>query len=136
MDEDKKKKVKIACVAGCMVIALVIFMLSRGKSLSSGRTKGTMQMLCVNEECNAEYEATAEQFRETRVPSGPIGTGGRGLGPQTFVCLECGEESAFVATKCVQCGFVFTQSYDDTDDYPDRCPECDHSAIEDRSSGN
>jgi len=134
MDEDKKQKVKVAVVAACLVIAVVIFFLSRGKSSSLGRTKGTMQMLCVNEECNAEYEMNAEQFRETRVPTGAGGVGMAGLGPNRFVCLECGEESAFVATKCSQCGFVFIPDLDGSEEYPDICPECDHSAIEERNS--
>ena len=136
MDEDKKQKVKIVFVAACLVLAVVITLLSRGKSLRPGRTKGTIQMLCANEECNAEYEATAEQFRETMVATGGPGSAMMmsGLGPRRFVCLECGEESSFVAMKCIQCGLVFTQNFDDSLDYPDRCPECDYSEIEDRQS--
>ena len=134
MDEDKKQKVKIVFVAVCLVLAVVIYLLTRGKSFSPGKTKRTTQMLCANEECNAEYEVTAEQYRETMVASGGGGVRMSGLGPRRFVCLECGEESSFVAMKCTQCGFVFTQNYDDSLDYPDRCPECDYSATEDRQS--
>ena len=135
MDEDKKQKVKIVFVVVCLVIAVAIYLVTRGKSGGLGRTKGTIQMLCANEECNAEYEVTAKQYSETMVVAGGPGSGMmRGLGPRRFVCLECEEESAFVAMKCTQCGFVFTQNYDDTTDYSDRCPECGHSEIEDRRS--
>ena len=135
MDEDKKQKVKIVFVVVCLVLAAVVILLTRGKSFSPGKTKRTIQMLCANEECNAEYEVTPEQFRETMVAGGGPGSGlMRGLGPRRFVCMECEEESAFVAMKCTRCGFVFTQNYVDTLDYPDRCPECDYSEIEDRQS--
>ncbi len=135
MDEDKKQKVKIVFVAVCLILAVVVYLLKRVKSFSTIKTKRTMQMLCANEECNAEYEVTPEQYRETMVPSGGPGSGMvRDLGPRRFVCRECGEESAFLAMKCTRCGFVFTQNYDDTTDYSDRCPECDYSAIEDRQS--
>ena len=134
MDEDKKQKVKIVFVAACLVIALVIYLITREKSSSSGRTKGTIQMLCANEECSAEYEVTPEEYRSSMVASRGPGSGMRVQGPRSFICRECNEESAFVATKCTQCGFVFTQSYDDSLDYPDRCPECDYSEIENRQN--
>ena len=135
MDEDKKQKVKIVFVVGCLVLAVVIYLITRGKSGGLGRTKGTIQLLCANEECNAEYELTPEKMRETMVPSGPGMGMMPGMGPQTFVCTECGENSAFRAMKCERCGFVFTQVYDGSQDYADRCPECEYSAIEERRKG-
>ena len=88
-------------------------------------------MLCANEECNAEYELNVPKMRETAVSSGPGMGMMSGIGPQTFVCIECGEPSAFRAMKCGSCGLVFTPVYDGSD-YPDRCPECNYSAAEDR----
>ena len=133
MDEDKKQKVKIVFVVACLVFAVAIYWLTKGMSSGPGRTKGTVQLLCANEECNAEYELAVQKMRETMVPSGPA-AGTPGMGPQMFVCIECGENSAFRAMKCGQCGLVFTEVYDGSQDYADRCPECEYSAIEDRRS--
>ena len=134
MDEDKKQKVKVVFVVVCLVLAVAIYLITRGKSSGAGRTKGTIQLLCANEECSAEYELTPEKLRGTMISSGP-GTGMMPtMGPQMFVCIECGENSAFRAMKCERCGLVFTQVYDGSQDYADRCPECEYSAIEDRRS--
>jgi len=135
MDEDKKQKVKILFVVACLVIAVAITLATRGKSRGYKRTKGTLQMLCVNEECNAEYEMNAEQFQETMIaPPGPSSGARAEQGPRRFICPVCKEPSAFVAMKCVQCGLVFIPTYDDSQDYQDRCPECGYSGFEDRKS--
>ena len=79
-----------------------------------------------------EYEISTDDFRKLMTDRGPGAMMMPGMGPQAFTCQECGEESAFMAVKCGQCSFVFVQSYDGSQDYPDRCPECDYSATEER----
>ena len=116
----------------CLVLAVLITLLTREKSSGSGSAKGARQMLCVNEECNVEYELSLDEFRELMTAQGPGAMMMPGMGPQAFTCQECGEESAFMAVKCGQCSFVFVQSYGGSEDYPDRCPECDYSATEER----
>ena len=133
MDDDKKRKFKVILVVCCFVLAGAIFLMTRPKSPGSGSAKRAIQMLCVNEECNAEYEISSDEFREMMQTRGPGAMMMPGMGPQAFTCDECGEESAFMATKCGQCGFVFVPTYDGSDDFPDRCPECDYSAIEEKS---
>ena len=136
MDEDKKQKVKIVFVVVCLVLAAAIYLVTKDKSPGSGRRRGTVWLLCANEECNAEYELTPEKMRETMVPSGRGMGMTPGMGMQTFVCIKCGENSAFRAMKCSSgsCGFVFTPVYDGSQDYADRCPECGYSAIEERKN--
>jgi len=133
MDEDKKQKVKLGLIVGCLVLAAGIFLMTRPKSSGSrGSAKGDIQMLCVNEACNAEYEMTRDEFREQMKAKGPGAMMMPGMGPQAFTCIDCGEESAFMAMKCPSCSFVFIQDFGSSDDYADRCPECDYSAIEER----
>jgi DNA-directed RNA polymerase subunit RPC12/RpoP len=45
-------------------------------------------------------------------------------------CPKCGNKSGYRAIKCEKCGFIFEKPTNTTD-YPDRCPKCGHSAVED-----
>lgn len=132
MDDAKKKQVKIILIASCLILAVLITLINRPRSSGSSGSKRPMQMLCSNEECNAIFEISPEDMREQMMAKNPEGIMAIGMRDmQAFTCIECEEESAFIAAKCSQCDFVHVLS-NEPGDYPDRCPECDYSATEER----
>jgi predicted RNA-binding Zn-ribbon protein involved in translation (DUF1610 family) len=47
-----------------------------------------------------------------------------------FECPKCGKVAVREALKCPKCGNVFIPDWDRQNDYPDRCPKCGFSEIE------
>jgi ssDNA-binding Zn-finger/Zn-ribbon topoisomerase 1 len=135
MDDTKKRQVMIAIIALCLVVAVVIT-LSFNNPFSSGSAgaSGPMQMLCVNPDCGYAFEISRDEFRKQMMEKGPMGPMMMGpmAAPPAFTCPKCGEESAYMAAKCPKCEHVFINDYSISDDYPDRCPECGYSAMEER----
>lgn len=136
MDDDKKKKLMIAIVVVCLVLAVGITVITNSGGSSRGYDKNKkMTLMCVNPDCEAVYEVTIEEYRKTMMES----SGGgmmmmMEMGPMAVECKECGEKSAYVAEVCEKCGEVFIPDYTDPEDYPDRCPECGYSKMEERYS--
>ena len=134
MDDSGKKRVMVAIVVICLVAAGVITFIFNNPFSSSSGPKGPVQMLCVNPDCGYAFEISRNEYRKQMMEKGPMGP--MMMGPMTalhaFTCPKCGKKSAYVATKCPKCGKVFIPNYGITDDYPDRCPECGYSAMEER----
>ena len=129
MDEAKKKQFKIGIIVACLVLAVIILITTWPKSAGGPiRSKDAIQMLCVNEECNAQFELSQEEYKRLIMAKGRRMVT---MGPQAFTCTECAEESAYTATKCKECGLIFTLN-PGGDDFQDRCPECGYSGIEER----
>lgn len=122
--EQKQKQILIVVVCIVLAVGVTIFT-NLGGGGSSRRVKGnkTIQLMCVNEDCLVDYEVTREEFRELMV-------GQRPMMEISFVCKECDEQTAYIATKCESCEVVFIPDYQATDDYPDRCPDCGYSKTE------
>jgi len=86
---------------------------------------------CTNPVCKAEYQTSKkgyfkyiEEHVNPMTPTAPAMT-----------CEKCGEQSIFRAEKCTNstCGNVFIRGATIgavPEDFPDRCPECGHSEIE------
>ncbi len=130
MDEDKKKKIMIGIIVGCIVLAVIINVVPRlGKSRSRGPT-GPITMLCINNQCNADFELSQEEMREQM---NRMGGGGPMMMMSTprFVCPECNQQSAYRAMVCEQCDSMFI-STPQSEDFYDRCPECGFSKTEER----
>jgi len=129
MEDQTKKWVSIAFAVVALVIAGVVI----SKTLFPSSSKGPdgnaeMYLLCKN--CG-EIEITREEFRKMLLEQ----TGGvippvAGGGPLILNCPKCGEKTCAVATKCPKCGKVFVPGVGDDPTYPDRCPECGYSALE------
>lgn len=133
MDPIVKRKVMIGIIVVCLGLALGITVFTRSGGGSGGsRAGGPLQMLCTNPDCGKAFEMSRRDFREGMTDM--EGPGGRmsGVGAMpVFTCRYCGEESARVATKCEKCGKIsVTGSV--RGDYPDRCPECGYSHIEEK----
>ena len=138
MDEEKKKIVMIVVAIACIVLAVVITFVTCEGGGSGRVSAGPINMLCVNPDCGASFELSREEYTnqlmanqsETTMP----GMRGRGMaGPSVFTCPECGKESAYMATKCPECEAIFIQGQAGDQQFPDRCPECGYSDMENMS---
>jgi hypothetical protein len=129
MDEDKRKKVMLALIIVCLVLAIGISVVTNmgGGGGSGSGSNAPVQMLCMNEACEADFELDSEEYRQQMMQGGMMGPGPMAQMP--CECPECGEMSAFRAVKCKECEAVFLQDYT-SGDFPDRCPECNYSDIE------
>ncbi len=129
MDEEKRKPLMIGIIVACLVSAAGIFYVTNKGSSAPTRNTSPRQMLCINEDCGAEFEFSSEEFREqmTQMARPPM----RMMAP-TFICPECEQESAVLALKCAECGTVFIAGEAEDPRYSDRCPNCDYSAYEAR----
>ena len=123
----------------CIVLAVVItFVTNEGGG--SRRATGPIPMLCVNPDCGVSFELSRDEYSEQLRANPPDmmmpGMPGRGMaGPSVFTCSDCGEKSAYMATKCPECEASFIHGQAGDQQFPDRCPECNHSAMEDMSAG-
>ena len=129
MDEDKKKIVMIVVVVVCLALAGALAIKNfGGGGGTSTVAAGSQVMLCVNPDCGHVFEMTTEERRQIMRERGRMIRRG---GPPAFTCPKCGEESAYAAMKCSKCSTVFIADYT-SQDFPDRCPECGYSAIEEK----
>ncbi|MCK5565479.1 MAG: hypothetical protein KAJ07_09555 [Planctomycetes bacterium] len=131
MDEDKKQKVMIGMVVGCLVLVAALNIPRFFKGGSKVSVSDTVTLICLNPECGADSEITREEYQES------IQNSSMGMGPMQMAgpieCPKCKEISAARGLKCKKCSNVFMLQYG-SDDYPDRCPECGYSDIENRRS--
>jgi len=133
MDEEKKKIVMVVVAVACIVLAVVITFSTYDRGPKT--PTGPIHMLCVNPDCGASFELSRDEYSEQLMANQPETTmqgarGGGMAGPPVFTCPECGKESAYIATKCPECGAFFIQGQAGDPQFPDRCPECDYSAME------
>jgi predicted RNA-binding Zn-ribbon protein involved in translation (DUF1610 family) len=130
MDESKKKVVMIVIVVVCLALAAAIAVINFGGGGDiSAAAQGPQPLLCVNPDCGHIFEMSVEERRQIIRERGRQR---RQRGPLAYPCPQCGEESAYQANKCAKCSTVFIADYT-TGDFADRCPECGHSAIEEKS---
>lgn len=129
MDEDKKQKIMIGIVAGCLGLAVIITVVTNlGKGGGRGPT-GPVTMLCINEQCNADFDLEVDEMREQLNQM----TGGNDMMMMTtpvFICNECNQRSAYRAMICTQCDTMFVPVQNS--DFRDRCPDCGYSRTEER----
>ncbi len=131
MDEDKKQKVMISVLVGCLVLVAALNIPRFFKGGSKSSVSRTVDLICLNPKCGADSEITREEYQEGIQNSGMV------IGPMGMAgpveCPKCGEISAARGLKCKECSTVFMQKHGG-DDYPDRCPKCGYSDIENRRS--
>ncbi|MDD5459421.1 MAG: hypothetical protein PHF37_08530 [Phycisphaerae bacterium] len=134
MDEEKKRKVMVAVIVGCLLTAAGIFYFTniRGSGVGGG-SRGPIYFLCVNEKCKHQFEMSSNDYAEKMREIGPEAMM---MGQTPTECPKCNEQSAYIAEKCLACGTYFVPDYMNNTDYPDRCPSCGHSDIEDQVKQN
>lgn len=116
----------IGIVAGCLGLSVIITVVTNlGKGGGRGPT-GPVLMLCINEQCNADFEMPLEEMRaqmdemyNEEMMSTPV-----------FICTECSKQSAYSAMICPECDTMFVPI--SSSDYRDRCPDCKYSRTEER----
>ena len=130
MNDETKKYVGIAVAVICLLIAGTIIyrtMFSDGPGGAGGNRD--VALLCTT--CGG-FEIPADEFRDLMSKNlDPMMMGMPGQ-PMAIPCPKCGKKTCYMAQKCPQCEhiFVFGQARDQN--YPDRCPKCGFSEIEDR----
>ena len=133
MDEDKRKTVMIIVAISCICLAAFItyWMNFRGGDprLSPDRP---VYFKCLNKKCGYVKETTAKNMNEEMDQY--LQPSMMDLGPTRYQCPECNKRSMFVADKCSKCDTVFVQRT--SEEYPDRCPKCKYSALEEEEKQN
>ncbi len=94
-------------------------------NVAAGIPSGKMVwIMCSNPDCGATYQMDMKDYFEyVQQYEGGL------IAPPPLICEKCGEQSAFRAMECKKCGKIFFMSAV-SEDYPDKCPECGYSRIE------
>lgn len=125
-----KNTVYAVVIVACLVLALVIFLVTRpggGGGIESVKRGEMMWVKCNNPDCKAEYEIDKKDYLtglEEKVKVNPLS-----LQTPALVCQKCGKESLFWAVKCENCGKMFFYGVV-PGDFGDRCPDCKYSKRE------
>ena len=134
MTDEKKKLIQIIIIIAGFALAFTISAISFdwfSGGVGSAKS-GPQWLVCINEDCGAQYEVSSKDFRKMLTENNPMGMMPDPMaGPPAFICKECGEQSAYVAEKCEKCGEVYLPDYG-AGDYVEiiRCPECGYSRYE------
>src|SRR4030042_1085959 len=119
-------------IAGCIIVAVVVFLVTRSGGGSSMGSVDDSSMIWVKcRACNQSYEMNEKQYYQELSEAAKAGTAAMMFTPP-LKCQKCGKMMLSKATKCANasCGEVFFEG-SVPNDYPDRCPKCKHSYIED-----
>ena len=129
MDEEKKKYAMIGLIVVCIALAAGITYVNMGGSGGTGKPR-PVAMLC--DSCEATYELTSEEFKQAIRDTGAGQNPMMMRGPMVLPCKKCGEIAAYRATTCPECNEIFVTGDAGDEKYPDKCPACGYSAVEQR----
>ena len=137
MDPEVKRKVMIGAIVICLAAAIVITIISINRRAIAPGPSGPIQMLCTNPDCGKTYVMSRDEFNRIsqEARGGQMGEDGLPTPRRrvTFTCPSCGQESGHVAKKCKKCANVFIGGASPADKFPDKCPACGYSEMEERS---
>lgn len=132
MSEEAKKYLVVGFTVVCLGVAgFMSYRTFFGGSLGGGDTNPNIALLC--SKCGG-FEVPADTVREELSKS--LGTmpmmGPGGMARQAINCPKCNQKTCYVAQKCEAKGcqniYMFGQAKDVN--YPDRCPKCRFSFME------
>jgi len=128
MEDSRKKPLMIGIIITCIVLAVVITFATRsGDSGGIEKLEGKLWLKCNNPKCNAEYQIDQKEYYEFVDKNiKPFD-----MSDPPMTCKECGEQSAYKAIKCPNCGNVFYPG-EAGKQFNDTCPKCNFSKTEDR----
>jgi phage FluMu protein Com len=123
-----KNLVYTGVIAGCILVAAVVFLATRSGGGSGIDSIPDTQMAWVRcMKCNHSYEMSERQYhREMQVKA--QANPSLMMAP-LLTCQKCSQDAVVRAIKCEKCGEVFREGAV-RDDFPDRCPKCKHSHVE------
>lgn len=129
MTDETKKYLAIGFTVVSVAIAGFIFYRTIFGGNSAPAANADVALYCTD--CGG-FEIEVEQYREIlsknpesmMMPMMPAQQ-------KPMECPKCGKEACYPAQKCLECEaiYVFGQSKDK--EYPDRCPDCGFSQMED-----
>jgi len=133
MEDGAKNIAKIVVIVVCLVAAVVLSVNFMGVGGGGGGVTDETERAMVCEECGNKYTISEGEFK-TQI--GEKSSGEMMMGQLLALdCPECGEEAAFRAIKCSKCSEIFTKGEAQDNKYPDKCPKCGFSEIEERFGG-
>lgn len=130
-----KNLIYAGVIGVCVLVAVVVFVKTRGGGDSSLGTLDDTQMTWVKcLKCGHSSEMSLKQYyidvrEKSAASTTPV------LGPMPLTCEKCGKDNVFRAFKCEKCSEVF-RAGSVQNDLEDRCPKCKHSATEARRKAN
>jgi hypothetical protein len=131
MEESRKKPIMIAVIVVCLGVAAFITFRGRGggDGLDDIPDDAMVWVKCNNPSCNAEYEMNEKEYYR-QMKEQPFDPDAPSAPPLT--CEKCGKPSLYLAMKCGNpaCGIVFFKGAAGSNDFPDRCPKCRISKME------
>ncbi len=130
MDEDKKKVFMIVLILVLFAVAGAIFWLTSG-GRSGGVAAGSTEtwMKCNDAGCGHEFQITYADYnkflQEQKIPPGLMAS-------PPMKCPKCSKDSCYIAEKCGKCGKIFFRGTAPGAKYPDTCPGCGYSEMQER----
>jgi DNA-directed RNA polymerase subunit RPC12/RpoP len=119
-----KNLIYAGVIVVCVVI--VIVMLLRGGDEAASEIPDTEMTWVKCIKCNQSYETSLKRYlKEASEKSLANPSSMPVLLPLT--CQKCNQDGVLKAYKCEKCGEVFREN-SVSNDLPDRCPKCKHSA--------
>ncbi|OHB44124.1 MAG: hypothetical protein A2178_03400 [Planctomycetes bacterium GWC2_49_10] len=127
--------VKYTIIGCCMGLAALILGWQFWPAGGGGGEDVDIVMLCTNAKCDKAYKLKPAEFQEMMSKQGGMDPmmmmGGMSA---SFECKFCKQKTASIAYECPKCKSVFVQPNPMmggmSNDYPDRCPDCKFSQIE------
>ncbi len=125
-----KNTIYAIIIAACLLVAVLVFIKTRsGGSGGIDSISDTAKVWMKCRACGGSYEMNRKQYYKEINEKVTANAAAMMLTPP-LTCQKCQKNLAFLAEKCPNCGEVFF-SGSVQNDYPDRCPKCKHSAVED-----
>jgi len=132
MEEQGKKWLTIGLFVLSMLVAATVFYRTFFSSSTGGGGDRKVYLMCKS--CGG-FEISADEFRDM-MNSQPGGMMPPMMGsPMLLTCPKCNQKSCMKASKCEKCETMFIPKMgmgQNPNTYPDKCPKCGYSAIEER----
>lgn len=123
-----KNLIYAGVIAVCVLLAVVVFVWTRGSSGSGLEDLSDAEMTWVKcLKCGQSYEMGLKAYlkevsdKAMVNPAMPV--------TPLLTCQKCSKDGIVKACKCEKCGEVFREN-SVVGDHSDRCPKCKYSAIE------
>ncbi len=127
MTDETKKYLAIGLTVVSVLVAGFVFYRTIFGGAQAPAANADVALYCTD--CGG-FEIEADEYREIMMDNPDSMMMPMPGQPTPIECPKCGKETCYRAQKCTECEaiYVFGQSRDR--EYPDRCPECGFSQME------